>query len=303
MTNRIQLVRVTTVRLNPAEARLRIAVSPKYLTEKTEIRGRLTGPHCLYATTVEVAYPLRPEGRTEDAQGSPSIVANVIIPEPSWWEPETPFLYQGPVELWEGGQLCDQLDLSHGLLSLRLGPRGLRLNGRPFIIRGVAGSRLSEADARRWRHHGFNTLLVPLTVDTVRWWDEVDRWGFLMIGSIADPMHAGPAALEVVEHPSFLGWLLSEQALHQKLPRDWPRALIGENRESRLGCELDSPPAAGLPDEVRFVVCRKDRRSALAAMPLPKIIRVDQRPAEVEEKELLDSPDVLGWISDPPAQP
>jgi beta-galactosidase/beta-glucuronidase len=46
---------------------------------------------------------------------SPHLEFRVIIPEASWWEPKTPFLYEGPVELWQDGVLCDRREISHGI--------------------------------------------------------------------------------------------------------------------------------------------------------------------------------------------
>src|SRR5438132_13989732 len=46
--------------LNPAEAELWVTVTPTDLVPDGELRGRLVGPRCHYATTVEVAYALRP---------------------------------------------------------------------------------------------------------------------------------------------------------------------------------------------------------------------------------------------------
>ena len=73
----------------------------------TQVRGRLTGPRCPYTTTVEVAYPFREHSRDYGEGGSPRLTLRAIIPEPSWWDPQTPFLYEGPVELWQDGRLVD----------------------------------------------------------------------------------------------------------------------------------------------------------------------------------------------------
>jgi hypothetical protein len=35
------------------------------------------------------------------------LAARVVIPEPSIWEPECPFVYDGVVELWQGDERCD----------------------------------------------------------------------------------------------------------------------------------------------------------------------------------------------------
>src|SRR5438105_4753176 len=182
MTNRIRELRLHDQLDDPAEAEAWLSVIPENITPTTEVRGRLVGPRCHYASTVEVAYPVRPFVRRPP--GLPGLAARVIIPEASLWEPESPFLYQGPIELWEDGKLCDQVQVRHGLRTLRLTPRGLRLNGRPLTIRGVAQEECTEEDARRLREQGCNTLLAHVSAGPVGLWDAVDRLGFLVIGRV-----------------------------------------------------------------------------------------------------------------------
>ena len=85
--------------LNPAEAEIWITAHPTERHADLELRGRLMGPRCPYATTVEVAYALRPCPRSVADSGQTA--ARVLIPEPNFWEPQSPFLYRGPVELWQ----------------------------------------------------------------------------------------------------------------------------------------------------------------------------------------------------------
>ncbi|HYV36006.1 MAG TPA: hypothetical protein VE988_09910, partial [Gemmataceae bacterium] len=37
----------------------------------------------------------------------PDLAMRVVIPEPSFWEPECPFVYDGVIELWQDGVRCD----------------------------------------------------------------------------------------------------------------------------------------------------------------------------------------------------
>jgi hypothetical protein len=110
MTNRIIGVSVINHRLDPHETELRVHVDVENLTPATEVRGRLVGPRSAVSSTVEIAYPLR-----EVERSSNQVVLRVVIPEANWWQPETPFLYEGPVELWQDGQRCDRREVSHGI--------------------------------------------------------------------------------------------------------------------------------------------------------------------------------------------
>src|SRR5437868_12513844 len=124
MTNRICHIEIRERSADPAQSELWICVHPERETPATEVVGRFTGPHCRYATTVEVAYPLRRFPRVPE--GLQGIARRVVIPEPSFWEPESPFLYDGTIELWENGAAIDCVQLRRGLRSFQLGRGGLR---------------------------------------------------------------------------------------------------------------------------------------------------------------------------------
>src|SRR5438034_9440293 len=117
MDNRILDIRLEDHSLDPVRAEVRVLVRPDHLTPTTEVRGRLVGPSCPYASTVEVAYPLRPLRRAEPSDPG-TIPLRVAIPEASLWDTQSPHLYAGPVELWQDGQRCDRVELRHGLRRL-----------------------------------------------------------------------------------------------------------------------------------------------------------------------------------------
>src|SRR5262249_2070776 len=154
MDNGIESVQVYDRVLSPAQAEVGLYVTPRRLTERTELRGRLMGPSFPYGNTVEVAYSLRP---LPAPPGLKALAARVILPQPSLWDPERPFLYRGPVELYEGGQMLQRVEVRHGLRQAVLGPRGLVWNGRPLTLRGreVQGP-IGEAVARTWHDQGVN---------------------------------------------------------------------------------------------------------------------------------------------------
>src|SRR5205807_8453434 len=98
MSNQIREVFLHDQLQDTAEAAIWIQVLSEHRTPTTEVRGRFVGPHCLYASTVEVAYPLRTFGRPPP--GLSVLARRVTIPEPCLWDPQSPFLYQGMIELW-----------------------------------------------------------------------------------------------------------------------------------------------------------------------------------------------------------
>jgi hypothetical protein len=289
MPNRIREIVVRDHRLDPAEAEVWITVVPEEMTPTTRVGGRLMGPRCPYSATVEVAYPLRSWKREDDEADSKSLTMRVIIPEASLWEPESPFLYQGPVELWQDEQLCERIQLSHGLRVVTLGPRGIRVNGRQIMLEGVQGDRFSEDDLVRLHQAGCNLLLVSVTARTVPLWEAADRLGFLMLARIVD-RETWELAGTLRQHPSCLGWLITPELMNHEILQAVRFSPLSFGRSHLVGCEINPLALGPLPDGIRFVVCEEALLPLLVNYPQPKIVLAE---GEFDE---LQSPDVLGWV-------
>ena len=145
----------TNHRLDPTETVLHITVEVEGLTPTTEVRGRLMGPRCAYSSTVEIAYAYR------EIERGDHVTLAVVIPEPSWWDPETPFLYEGPLELWQDNQLSENMHVGHGIRWLQITSRGLRLNGHSYILRGkIVEPNCTDTEMQRLRDAGFNAVFA-----------------------------------------------------------------------------------------------------------------------------------------------
>jgi hypothetical protein len=236
MENRIRHIAVRNRSLMPAQAEVWITVVPEWQTPATEVRGRLMGPHCPYANTVEVAYALRPVPH-ERADG---LTMRVVIPEASLWEPQCPFLYRGPVELWQDGRLCERVELRHGLRSVGLSERGLLVNGRPLRLHGRSVSACTDEEALRLRQAGCNLLIVPVEAESLPIWERADRLGFLVLGRLKDVGEKTLSLLPALSrHTSCLGWLVEKRkpSFLDLLPSDHLLGLIGEEGSPPLSPE------------------------------------------------------------------
>src|SRR5262245_8326353 len=196
MTNRIVHVELRDRSVVPAEAEVHVIVFPEHLDPRTEARGRPMGPRCRYASTVEVAYHLRP---LLVPTGRPAIGLRAILPEANLWSPEAPHLYEGPIELWQDGERCDVVEVRHGLRQFSVGPRGLRVNGRLTTLRGREVAGLDDGEALALRHSGHNLVLAAVRPDMADVWEVADRIGLLVLGRIT----AAPAGLvpRLAGHP------------------------------------------------------------------------------------------------------
>ena len=157
-----------------------------------------------------MAYPIRPAGAEY----------RVVIPEGSFWDPISPYLYLVHVELWQDGTKCDEVRLRHGLRDLRTTARGLTVNGQRLTLRGRAVEHLDDETALRLRAEGYNLLIASSGELGV--WEIADRVGFFVAGTGTD------AAL--AEHPSHLGWLAPGQfeVRGGRLFAPWCDAPVGE---------------------------------------------------------------------------
>jgi hypothetical protein len=271
MDNHILHIQVLNRALDPVEAELWVHVAPQRLTPITEVRGRLMGPRCRYSSTVEIAYPLRPFSRPPQLPAglSPSLTMRVVIPEPSLWDPESPFLYEGPVELWQDGRPCDRIEVRHGLRRALLGPQGLRWNGAALTLRGRRSGAATEDEVRAWRDQGVNLLVVPVSDDTRQLWDVADRIGMLLLGRVSSPDEAVLAGVRRLSgHPSALGWLIEGPALHcrESAPQ------LADVARGILGARLDEPPGQALLPAVRFIACPVERAEEFAGLGLPLLL-------------------------------
>jgi len=115
MSNRITHMSMLVSRLSAAEAEIHIKIYVESVAATTHARGKLVGPRCAYAATVEIAHPLREISRACDPAEAAHITLRAIIPEPCLWDRESPFVYRCVVELLHDGQICDERSADYGL--------------------------------------------------------------------------------------------------------------------------------------------------------------------------------------------
>jgi len=274
--------------LNPAEAELWLNVLLHGAGPPIEVRGRLMGPRCRFAGTVEVAYPLRP--RSGPTGRDDLLGLRVLIPEPSYWDPESPFLYEGPLEAWQGDERVQQLALRHGFRVLHLSQRGLRCNNRLVELRGRSVKELAETQALAFRQSGGNLLLTPLCDETAGLWDLADHFGFLMLGVLDGRAGIWDEVQALGGHPSCLGWVMP-QALFER--GSFPAELPAPLRTGQfLGAQLSGASMPTLPPAVQFLICDEACQPEPEAMAYPRLLLRRNETAP----EGAGASDVLGWI-------
>ncbi len=204
-------IRKHIVRLTHAEAEIRFLVSRAASGADLHVRGRLMGPRCPYSSTVEVAYPLKEIERSVNKAGETSILLRTVIPEPSMWDPQSPFLYSGPLGIWTGDRELERNTMQLGFVGWGLGTRGLRVNGQYVNLQAAAIDELDVSTCGRLREKAVNCLVVDVQNASVGTWDLADRYGFFVLGRIRK-LEEWERARALEGRPSSLGWILSEEA-------------------------------------------------------------------------------------------
>jgi hypothetical protein len=238
-----------------ASADVRVEIVPERPGPDIEVRGRLMGPRCPFASTVEVAYPLRPLGPQS---------ARAIIPEASLWDPESPFLYHGPIELWQGGQRIDRAEVTVGLRHVTLGPRGLFINGRPTRLHGRELAACTPEEALGMRAEGVNLWVVPGAEAEEALWALADQLGFLVLGRLGPVGPEWPGWVEKREqHPSCLGWLVEASPDITRITE------AARSRGVHVGLVYEAGTPVTDPSHLSFVACTPADAGEAARLGLP----------------------------------
>jgi hypothetical protein len=188
--------------LNPAEADVRFHVAVDRHDDRLSVKGRLVGPRCAYASTVEVAYPFR-----DALPGEPNrLSTRAIIPEPNLWEPACPFLYEATLELFEDGSRIDVSTMTVGLRSVAVSGTSFVLNGKRFRPKTKAMAHPTETDLAQARKQ-FNTVVLPVSEDASPLWHACDQVGMGVLGRVES--QATPERF--ANHPCLLAWIVHDK--------------------------------------------------------------------------------------------
>lgn len=114
-------------------------------TDGLSLSGFVRGPRCFYSTTLPATYRLR------DAGPGPSLLAKALVPDPSYWSPETPHIYDVTVELRKGPDIIASEVRQIGFKPLGISGRFFTWEGKPWVMRGVTTRHGDVASIESWR--------------------------------------------------------------------------------------------------------------------------------------------------------
>lgn len=131
--------------LTPARATVYARLEGLEGTEGLSLCGFVRGPRCLYSKTLPASF------RLQDAGPAPTLLAKTVVPDPSYWSPDTPHIYDVTVELKKGGDIIASEVRQIGFKPLGVSGRFFTWEGKPWVLRGVT-TRSSNVDSiESWR--------------------------------------------------------------------------------------------------------------------------------------------------------
>jgi hypothetical protein len=89
----------------------------------------------------------------QDAGPGPSLLAKTTIPDPSYWSPDTPHIYDVTVELRNSEDVIASEVRQIGLKPLGVSGRFFTWEGKPWVLRGVRMLSPPEITIADWRAH------------------------------------------------------------------------------------------------------------------------------------------------------
>src|SRR5689334_19006876 len=95
------------------------------------LAGYVRGPRCLLAETLPVSTSL------VDLGAGPTLLARALIPDPCFWSPDLPAIYDVVVELRRGSETIATERREIGLRALGVRGRCFYLDGKKWVLRGV----------------------------------------------------------------------------------------------------------------------------------------------------------------------
>jgi hypothetical protein len=151
---------------------------------EAKLIGTLSGPTCLYAETLPTHYRFRGHRVTKESQFNDKILAEAVIPDPCFWTPQLPYLYELKLELRRDDEVLARTDRPFGVRPFGVRGSSFLYTGKRWVLRG----RRTPIDAVDLSHcHQAEIAIATSNFDPTQA-AEASRLGVLMaieIGAMA----------------------------------------------------------------------------------------------------------------------
>jgi hypothetical protein len=107
--------------------------------------GFVRGPRCARAQTLPLSTPL------VDMGPGPTLLGKSIVPDPCFWSPDLPAIYDVTVQLLRGTEVLGAAQRQIGLRAFGVRGRNLVLEGKRVVLRGVLAESAQSHSPRDWQ--------------------------------------------------------------------------------------------------------------------------------------------------------
>ncbi len=141
-----------------------------------QLSGSLTGPVCRYAETLPARSLLVDRGP------GASLLAAAAVPEPCFWSPEMPHLYDVEVELRHEGKVLATAQRLFGFRNLGAAGGKLIYDAKRWVLRAVAADEAAASKLDDWRESS-TAMLVANPSDALC--EAASRAGVLLVTEVS----------------------------------------------------------------------------------------------------------------------
>lgn len=250
------------------------------------LSGKIRGPICRFAKTLTT---MRPFADLGDGQ---TLLARAAIPDPTFWSPDVPALYEVKLELRESGAVVQTIEHELGLRFLGWKKSSFYWEGKRWVLRGIARTHVEgDPPLEAWRDAAAAMVLDTYDADLLR---EASRAGVVI---------ALRGAAATAARASSLPWAAAAFHLVPSDARTEPRTGQTSYVTIASAAELDAPTSGPLAVDALLHTPKQlggaaRRQPVVATRPLPAPLPLaDARAAcDALQRDLAPHADCAGYL-------
>jgi hypothetical protein len=180
------------------------------------LTGFIRGPRCLHAETLPLTAKL------VDLGPGATVLARALVPEPCFWSPDLPAIYDVTVNLLRGSEIIATENREIGLRALGVRDRNLFLEGKRWVLRGVTVSSAIATLPRAWHETSAAYVAEQAGHEQLA---EASQFGAIVVVRVDGvDEHIAPALRRLALHPA-----VALAVIENQLPGNFQHAAIAPN--------------------------------------------------------------------------
>jgi len=259
------------------------------------LTGQVRGPRCFLAETLPVTSPLL------DLGPGPTLLARATIPDPCFWSPDLPAIYDVTINLLRGMQIVATARRELGLRALGVRGRHLALESKRWVLRGVSSESTSATLPRQWHETSAALVAVNAEHEVLA---EASQWGAICAAEVrGTPEQTSDRLRQLSQYPGVAialvrGNLVADFQRPQFAPNLLLAQVISRGDElvarpwaNLLWAQTDDPLLVGRITtlaELPVVACRK--------LPDPQPLAAARAACDVLQRDLASIGQFAGYI-------